>query len=131
MKTWPELVVWSAALFASGGAVVEGKPSPANSQQALAFLLESAAKLIPEKSSCQGIYGAEVPPRIADLLAMELANLTRGRNSISGSCSQGDRAHCTVAIDHAFCESVSSAEIEFDVKAGLLDINSIACALTP
>ncbi len=105
--------------------------SQQRSQQAIAFLLSSSAEQIPVNSSCHGIYGGEVPPKIKDLLAMELATLSRGKNSVLGTCNQSNRMQCTVAITHAFSESVSSADIRFEVKAGHVDMSTIDCTLTP
>jgi len=128
------VAIFLMGLAAIGGYALAKKSiddSQQRAQRALALLLMSSAELIPAESSCQGIYGGEVPPKLKDLLAMELASLSRGKNSVTGTCGRGDPMRCTVAISHSFGEAVSSADIKFSVKAGRLDMDSLECILTP
>lgn len=100
-----------------------------NTQKALTFLLASSAEEIPAGSSCHGLFGQDGPPRIKDLMAMELSSLFRGNNSIVGNCDREDS--CSVKIAHAYGEAVSSADINFKVKDGRIRLDTLSCTLSP
>jgi hypothetical protein len=102
---------------------------PESTQKALTFLLASSEEEIPAGSSCHGLFGQDGPPRVRDLMAMELSSLFRGNNSIAGKCDQ-DKS-CSVKISHELGEAVSSAEISFKVKDGRVRLDSLSCILTP
>ena len=120
-----------AVLLLAVPAVAKKKPGPhpADTQKALNFLLAIANQPIPATSSCYGSFGGDEPPKVKDLLAMELASFSRGQNSVSGKCSGEPNLRCGISISHSSGEDVSSAEITFGVKEGRPD--ALQCVLTP
>lgn len=99
-------------------------------KEVLDLLLAASTMTIPPQSSCQGDYGQQGKPKVKDVLAMELAYLNRGRNTIIGKC-KGDPKSCVLRIRHAYGEDVYSADIHFQVRGGLVDINTLSCIMTP
>ena len=66
-----------------------------------------------------------------DVLAMELAGFSRGKNTIVGSCKGEEPKSCTLHISHAYREDVYSAYIRFKVRGGVVDISTLSCIMTP
>ena len=128
-------VILVLSLLASG---VEAKKSlKANtdaSQKAVSALLAASDEPIPSESTCHGVFGGEGPPRVRDLLAMELATFSRGKNTLVGTCKAGGTGRpqaCRVTIAHEFGEEASSAEIRFDAIDGHAVAASLDCRLLP
>ncbi len=105
------------------------KPNSEDTQKVLTVLLASSEEEIPEASTCNGRFGQTGRARMKDLLAMELASLSGGSNSVAGTCAS--ETSCALRISHAFGEAVSSANIRFKVKTGRVDMESLSCVLTP
>ena len=127
------VAMW-CALFVQPASAKPTKIDRAGSQRAMTALLAASDEVIPASSSCHGLFGGESPARVKDLLAMELATLSRGRNVMTGHCDPaeaGDGAQCAISITHDFGEDVSSADIRFRTQAGRADAQSLACVLTP
>jgi hypothetical protein len=104
------------------------------SQKAVSALLAVSDEPIPAGSTCHGVFGGEGPPRVRDLLAMELATFSRGKNTLVGACKVGATGRpqaCQVTITHEFGEEASSAQIRFDAIDGHAVPASLDCRLTP
>ncbi len=101
----------------------------ADTTMALRSLLMLSHRTIPKSSSCFGDYGQRGPPKVNDLLAVQLSNLSAGHNAIRGACAH---QRCSLRITHdGGSEDVSSAEIRFTVNAGRANISSLQCVMTP
>lgn len=136
MKFLPALLTaaLSCCVISQPADAKSAKIDRAGSQRAMTALLAASDEVIPASSSCHGLFGGESPARVKDLLAMELATLSRGRNVVTGHCDPadaGDGAQCAISITHDFGEDVSSADIRFRTQAGRADAQSLACVLTP
>jgi hypothetical protein len=99
-------------------------------EEVLNLLLAASTMTIPSQSSCQGDYRQQGKPKVKDVLAMELAYLNRGKNTIAGKC-KGEPKSCILRIRHAYGEDVYSADIRFSVHEGALDISTLSCIMTP
>ena len=128
------ILVVTALLASDAAAKKSLKAGTDASQMAVALLLSVSDEIIPPHSSCHGIFGGDGPPRVRDLLAMELATFSRGKNTLAGTC-KADAARqvqvCQVSISHEFGEEASSAEIRFDAMEGRAVVSSLACRLAP
>ena len=107
------------------------KVDRASSQRAMSALLAASDDVIPETSSCHGLFGGGSPGRVRDLVAMEFATLSRGRNVVIGHCDADEDGRCSVSITHDFGEEVSSADIRFKTLDGRAIPESLDCVLTP
>ena len=101
---------------------------PEKTIEPLRYLLRSPSQAIPKKSTCFGQYGQRGDPRIRDLLASRLAYLHNGENAISGTCTA---KRCELEIRHSEGEDVASATISFEVRQGVIYVQSLSCVLTP
>ncbi len=122
------------ALLAQGADARKGLKAESDaSQRAVSLLLAIADEPIPTGSSCQGRFGNDGPPRVRDLVAMELATFSRGKNTLVGRCTgaAGQAQACHVAITHEFGEEASSADIRFQAQDGRAVASSLTCVLTP
>jgi len=123
------LLVLSLFIFASNCSFADdGETDPVATSKALRALLAASNTKIPQSSYCQGNYGQPGNATVKDLLAMELAYLYAGNNSIRGDCKSN---HCTVTIAHASGEDVSSAVITFEMAQGKAKIQTLQCVITP
>jgi hypothetical protein len=105
---------------------------PHDTEEVLKLLLPASNMTIPPKSTCGGEYGQIGPPKVKDLLAMELAGFNRGNNAIVGSCRGTEARSCSLLIRHEFGEDGYSAEIHFIVNSkGVIDISTLTCIITP
>ena len=103
----------------------------AETEEVLNLLLPASTMTIPPQSSCQGLYRYQQgKPKVKDLLAMELAGFSGGKNTIVGSC-KGEPKSCVLRIRHAYGEDVYSADIRFSVHEGAVDISTLSCIMTP
>jgi hypothetical protein len=127
--TWLALAILATGLSAMPAtAKKKPGPNPADTQRAITLLLAMAEEPIPSSSSCYGRYGGDGPPKVKDMLGMELASLSRGQNKVAGHCTA---QRCAISIAHHFGEDVSSADVSFDVEGGRGQPNSLTCVLTP
>lgn len=105
---------------------------PRDTKEAWDLLLAACNMTIPPQSSCRGEYGQTGAPKVRDLLAMELAYLNRGENTIVGSCKGSGAKSCNLFIGHKYGEDQYAAEIHFTVSnKGEIDINTLTCIMTP
>lgn len=107
---------------------VNATNAPIETRNAINTLLAVSNSIIPVTSTCQGNYGQKGKAAVKDLLAMQLAYLYSGNNVIEGNCSPKT---CTIRINHASGEDVSSATIEFEVKQGKAIAATLQCVITP
>ena len=114
-----------------GGFADAADPDPFQTQQALAALFAASGVVIPLASTCRGEYGQRGKARIGDLLAVQFSYIYHGENIVSGHCSGAHPARCTVSINRAAGEDVSSATIDFVVRGGRLDPATLTCVMTP
>lgn len=105
-----------------------GTIDPLETKQALTHLFAASNEAIPESSSCHGDYGQEGKAQVKDLLAVQLAYLYSGKNTIRGNC---DATRCSVTINHSAGEDVSSANVTFRLKRGKASISTLKCVMTP
>lgn len=122
------LLVFAASSILVCGLANAAQPDPAATRQALDALLAASNRAIPADSSCSGDYGQSGSARLRDLLAIQLANLNRGANTVTGACQ---KHRCEVVITHASGEDVSSLTIRFALKGDALDSTSLQCVMTP
>lgn len=115
-------------LSSSVSSAAEHSADPIATRKALAVLLASSNAAIPNTSTCTGDYGQRGQPTIKDLLAMQLAYLYAGENTIEGKCASGS---CSITIKHAAGEDVSSATIEFGIRKGSANPGTLRCIITP
>ncbi len=114
-------------IFIASSQVTAG---PDDTEKALNLLLAATNITIPPNSSCNGQYGQKGPPKLKDLLAMELAGFNRGQNIISGSCQGTAEKSCNISISHRYGEDVYGAEIRFRINSkGVIDINTLTCIM--
>jgi hypothetical protein len=106
----------------------EHSADPIATRKALAALLASSNAAIPNMSTCGGNYGESGQPTIKDMLAMQLAYLYAGDNTIEGKCASNS---CLITIRHAAGEDVSSVTIEFGVQKGRANPATLRCVITP
>ena len=102
---------------------------PAQTKQVLSILFKSSQKTIPKQSSCNGDYGQKGPATIGDLLAMQLAYMQKGTNTIVGQCDANKL--CRLNINHSAGEDVYSAEISFNTSKDKLMVETLSCVITP
>jgi hypothetical protein len=120
------LVFSSSSLFAETALAANDS---VGATKALRALLELSNQPIPKKSSCYGAYVQRGTPTVKDFLAVQLENLSVGKNAIQGECTN---LRCSVRITHdGGSEDVSSAEIRFSLNKGRAVISTLACAITP
>ena len=127
-----------AAVFVAGavfaGLAIAKDRSPGTqtaTQRVLTYLLEISNETIPAASSCHGLFGNSGPPLIKEFLAMELASLNRGRNTIKGACSsEAQGGQCSLTIAHSNGEDVSSAKIMFRIRDDHAVIDSLSCVIS-
>jgi hypothetical protein len=62
------------------------------------------------------------------MLAVELASLYTGTNSVIGHC---DGKRCEVSMTHAADEDVSAAVIRFQLKGDRAMVSTLECVSTP
>lgn len=121
------VLLQSAAL---AGALVlqptQAQPEPAT--RALRALLAISNAVIPETSTCSADYGQEGQATVKDLLAIQLANLDHGKNTIQGRCTA---SRCTLTIRHSAGEDMSSAQITFALAGGKARVSTLQCVNTP
>lgn len=106
----------------------EAAADPVATRQALAALLASSNSRIPDTSTCQGNYGQDEKPMVKNLMAMQLAYLYSGINTIEGRCIAD---LCSITIKHVSGEELSSAIINFEVSKGKANAASMRCLITP
>jgi uncharacterized protein YecT (DUF1311 family) len=106
----------------------ERSTDPIATRKALAVLLASSNAAIPNTSTCRGDYGQSGQPTIKDMLAMQLAYLYAGKNTIEGKCASGA---CSIIIRHAAGEDVASATIKFGIRKGRMNLATLRCTITP
>ena|SRR5579872_279861 len=68
---------------------------------------------------------------VGEALLGELAEMTDGRNRITGECRGSNYAHCVVRLSHARGEDVSSTEFRFEIVDGKTQIATLVCISTP
>lgn len=120
-------LVGSLSLLQSVAFAVEGS-DPVATRNALTMLFASSNATIPKSSNCIGDYGQKGPATVKDLLAMQMAFLYAGENTIGGGCAA---ASCSITIRHSAGEDLSSAIIEFAIRRGSLDPATLRCVMTP
>jgi hypothetical protein len=101
---------------------------PVATSKALNALLAVSNDVIPQSSSCHGDYGQEGAATVKDLLAMQLAYLYSGKNTIKGDCTA---TQCNLSIAHAAGEDMSSAVIKFKLARGKAKTSTLSCVMTP
>jgi hypothetical protein len=101
---------------------------PVATSKALNALLAASNNAIPESSTCYGSYGQEGAATVKDLVAMQLAYLYSGKNTIKGHCTA---TQCTLSIAHAAGDDVSSAVIKFKLVRGKANAATLRCVITP
>jgi len=107
---------------------VDAAADPVATRKALAALMASSNSRIPDTSTCQGNYDQGEKPAVKDLMAMQLAYLYTGENTIQGRCIADS---CAITIKHLSGEDLSSATIEFKLRKGRADAASLRCLITP
>jgi hypothetical protein len=101
---------------------------PVRTTRALNLLLAESSSLIPATSTCQGNFGQRGSATVGNLLAMQLAYLYSGDNTILGACSP---KRCDITITHSAGEDVSSTSVSFRLRGGRADVRSMQCVMTP
>ena len=101
---------------------------PVRTTHALNLLLAESSSLIPATSTCQGDFGQKGAATVGNLLAMQLAYLYSGDNTIRGACSP---KRCDITIAHSAGEDVSSTSVSFRLRGGRADVRSMQCLMTP
>ena len=118
------VVALTAAISRSGEAQAGPVPDCADDcKAALTALIAAGATPLPAGTPCSSGFIDTKPPTVADLLALELAEFSRGRNV--------DRRRCRLRILHRFGEDVSSMDLRFTLRHSRLDIGSLECFMTP
>lgn len=118
----------AAMIFAISTQVCAEEADPVATREALAALMASSNSPIPENSTCHGNYGQSAKPTVKDLIAMQLAYLYAGENTIEGRCLADS---CAITIKHASGEDRSSATITFKLRHGRANAASLRCLITP
>lgn len=117
------------ALLGGGHVRANGVPvDPRATSHALNALLTLSNAVIAKSSTCHADYGQKGPARVRHLLAMRMAYLYNGENTIHGRC---DAQRCSVVISHAAGEDLASTTIRFDLVQGRASIPSLHCVMTP
>ena len=124
------MIEWRFGLALALGslAVNTAQADPHDARVAWAALLRAAHVVVPAGSGCEGDYGQKGPARLGDVLAMQLAYMHAGDNSVVGRC---DAQGCRVELNRRAGEDVSSARIDFKLRAGRLLTASLRCVITP
>lgn len=114
--------------FVMTSRATEQPANPVATRTALAALFASSNAAIPRTSSCYGEYGQKGRPRIRDMMAMSMAYLHTGTNTIQGECAT---SRCSINITHAAGEDVASYTIQFRLLYGNADPTTLQCQITP
>lgn len=126
----PLIFALSATLSVSASAMAGAdRPDPDATSHAVHVLLVAADAVIPETSSCHGIYPLQQgEPRIRDLLATSLGGMQEGNNKIDGACTAST---CRLNLQHAHGEDVWSTQIRYEINHGALEPGTLKCVMTP
>lgn len=123
------LVVMALATSVAGQTwAITAPASPDGTGKVLRALLTISNEAIPGTSSCQGNYGQQGKAMVKDLIAVQLAYLYSGENTIQGNCIS---TLCTLSIAHASGEDVSSAIIKFKLVRDKASVSTLQCVITP
>ena len=113
-------------------ASAKGPNIPRQTEEVLAILLGASDFTIPQHSSCYGSYGQIGPPKLKNLLAIELSYFDRGKNTVTGRCQGTKVKSCSILIRHEYGEAGTAAKISFTASSdGGIDINTLTCVISP